>query len=302
MYEDAQEIFDYLPIDTGGESPYIIHLWGAFEALMEKEDPIRSFGILPFHLLFMFTIQYKVYRLSAYKKTEYLETLNRCRLYDNGNRPTLKNNPPIPNDAGVIASYCSVRNLSLLIEGQLFDFLKIIDVDAGIIKKAKELINIRNNYAHANGKIAEDIELLIDEYLSVLKGIQDKFSPISDTVASEWLQEVDGEEELEEFVKARLLKNYICPADFRSGMLAIFSLDEDTPFEEWQAAVSKVLESRSRSGLLWLQHIAMNHPDSGRRFNVIQILGKNGKLDNEFRDSLLANEKDPEVIELLKNV
>ncbi len=211
MYEAAQEIFDYLPSDSGVESRYIKHLWGAFEAVMEKEDHIRSFGILPFHLLFMFAVQYKVYRLSAYNKTEYIKTLNsnKCSLYYGGHKFTLENNPPIQNDSGVIARDCSVRNLSLIKEGYLFNFLKIIDVDTSVIEKAKKLVEMRGKYAHANGRIAEDIEVLIDEYLSVLKGIQDKFAPINDTVASEWLQEVKGEEELEEFVEARLFGNCV---------------------------------------------------------------------------------------------
>ena len=65
MYEDVQEIFSYLPIEAGIDNLYIQHLFGAFQTINEKEEPIRAFSILPFHLLFMFSIQYKVYRISA---------------------------------------------------------------------------------------------------------------------------------------------------------------------------------------------------------------------------------------------
>ncbi len=70
-------------------------------------------------------------------------------------------------------------------------------------------------------------------------------------------------------------------------------------FEGWQAVVSKVLPSGSRQGLLWLQHIASNHPDSGWRFNVIQMLYERGKLDEGLRAALLQGEKYPETIALL---
>lgn len=299
MYENAQEIFDYLPRDPGVKSLYINHLWGAFEAVMEKEDHIRPFGVLPFHLLFMFAVQYKVYRLSIYKKTEYLEILNGCHLYDKGHKLILENNPPIPNDDGVIAGDCSVRNLSLIREGQLFNFLKIIDVDVDVIEKAKELVEIRGNYAHANGKIAEDIEALIDEYLSVLNGIQKKIILINDIVAGEWLQKVGNEEELTEFVEARLFENYICPADFRAGMLLVFGIDEDVPLEEWQAVVARVIASGSQSGLLWLKHLAQNHSDIERRLTVIQMMEKSGKLDADFKAALLQTERDHKIFELL---
>ncbi len=276
MYEDAREINEYLPVDAGIESLYIKHLWDAFEAVMEKEDHVRPFGILPFHLLFMFAVQYKVHRLSAYNKTQYLEILRECRLYDGDHMQMLESNPPIPNEDGVILGNCSAKNLSLIRESQLFNFLKIIDVGESIIMKAKELVEMRGNYAHANGKIEENIEIRIDEYLSVLEGIQVKLVSTNDIVADEWLQDVSEGDNLKEFVNMRLFRSHVCRADFRRGVLTLFNLEEETPLEDWETAVSKALATGSRQSVLWvLQYIAKNHYDKDRRLKVVQMLGEN---------------------------
>ena len=41
MYEDNQEIYDFLPIEAGAENLYIQHLFGAFQAVNEKEEPTK---------------------------------------------------------------------------------------------------------------------------------------------------------------------------------------------------------------------------------------------------------------------
>ena len=57
MYEDAQNIFEYLPIrrDTT-ENDYIDHLWQAFSALDSADATARPFAVMPFHLLFMMSL------------------------------------------------------------------------------------------------------------------------------------------------------------------------------------------------------------------------------------------------------
>src|SRR6185369_6160724 len=121
MYEDAYEILDYLPVDRAGLAEYIDHLWGSFETLVGQDYPIRPFSLFPFHLLSLFAVQYKVFRISAYKKDEYLECLKMCKVGKSDNLKRLQLNIPIldpitrqtPPDV-------SVRNLSLLHEKSLF--------------------------------------------------------------------------------------------------------------------------------------------------------------------------------------
>ena len=65
MYEDAQEIFGYLPIrKTQVEYEYIEHLRNVFLVLDQTENTARPFLIMPFHLLFMMALQYKALRVS----------------------------------------------------------------------------------------------------------------------------------------------------------------------------------------------------------------------------------------------
>ena len=65
MYENAQEIFDYLPINRSKlEADYIDHLWNVFIALDNAENSARPFVMMPFHLLFMLALQYKVLRIA----------------------------------------------------------------------------------------------------------------------------------------------------------------------------------------------------------------------------------------------
>jgi hypothetical protein len=84
MYEDAQEIFEYLPIRRNApEDEYINQLRDTFE-LLEKAGQLwnkdtngfavadehlknaRPFAAMPFHLLFMMVLQYKALRIANY--------------------------------------------------------------------------------------------------------------------------------------------------------------------------------------------------------------------------------------------
>lgn len=219
MYEAALGMLDYLPIEAGAENRYIGHLWGAFEAVIEKEEPVRAFSILPFHLLFMLAVQFKTHRISAWKNHEYLEVLKSCRLYRKEDRKIVTTNAPIVDEHGLIPSGSSVRNLSKIKESHLFHFFRIIGLDENIIKRAFVSIEIRGSYAHANGNIEEEIEARIDEYLGMLRAIQACCLKINDELAYDWLAEFTLEDDLKNFVEERLLGSYLCSADFGSGML-----------------------------------------------------------------------------------
>lgn len=72
MYEAAQEIFDYLPINKSKpEADYIDHLWNAFVAFDNTDNSARPFIMMPFHLLFMLALQFKVLRISRERKSDY---------------------------------------------------------------------------------------------------------------------------------------------------------------------------------------------------------------------------------------
>ncbi len=279
MYENAYEILNYLPIDADTEKLYInSHLFATFQIVNEEEEPVRAFSILPFHLLFMFAVQYKVYRISAYKTEEYLKILESCNLRDKGNKEVLEKNPPIVTNSNInISSTCSVRNLSLIPEKQIFDFLKIIDVDQETIKKAKKLVEIRGTYAHANGQFEKNIEDRIEEYLEILKTIQLHMAEINKNTQN-WIDEIEEGESLEYFFNGRLSQSQFSPYDF--GDIVSTLLESDILSEEqWYQVVDKGLELSYSNTISALRYILINSSDSDKKVAALNVLQKEGDVD-----------------------
>jgi len=212
MLEEANTIFDYLPIEAGSEKLYTQHLWQAFTAIVEKGDPAKSFAIMPFHLLFMLAAQYKVYKLSDSHKTEYLNKISDKIVYRQTNIKVLQDN--IFNSS----SQSSVKNLSLIKEKNLFDFFEIVNLEKDIIEEAQELITNRSKYAHANCNIEEEIEQKINSYLKILNSIQLKFENINNS-SQNWAEELENDcgsedEDINEFFEQRFLQSHFSPRDF----------------------------------------------------------------------------------------
>src|SRR3990167_9862545 len=63
--ERAIEIHDYLPMARStAEHDYILHLWDIFLTLDTFGESGRGFSIMPFHIMFMLALQYKILRIS----------------------------------------------------------------------------------------------------------------------------------------------------------------------------------------------------------------------------------------------
>src|SRR3989338_4878859 len=206
MYENAQEIFEYLPLrrDTP-ENDYIDHLWQAFSTLDGGEAVARPFAVMPFHLLFMMAVQYKILRISKEKRVEYELVFT----IDRGREREAVLNPE------------SVFDIALLNERTIPDLLKLIGLDGGAIKQIKELIDNRNyKLAHAKGGIESEPEMRIEEYLTCLRTIQIHIQPLNDNVANSWITEVSTEDVMPDFIEARLVDSMLCSEDFMTGTLA----------------------------------------------------------------------------------
>lgn len=221
MYDDAYEILDYLPIYRAGLTEYIDHLWGAFESTIEKEYPVRPFSLFPFHLLSMLAIQYKVFRISAYRTQDYLKCLEECNHRIPDEVEILKKNiPVIDQTTGQIPHDISVRNLSFLSERRLFTFLKIIGVDNQVIESGQNLVDIRGKYAHANGNIEENLEEKIDQYLDIHRNIQHHMIVMNDDLATRWTQDLEIEDMSDEYIGFHLATEFLAPKDLQFGKLA----------------------------------------------------------------------------------
>lgn len=220
MYDEAVEIYEYLPIDHADLTEYVQHLWGSFETLISQEYPIRPFSLFPFHLLSMLAIQYKVFRISAYKKDDYLEFLRRCDVRSDDRKLLQINIPFLDPITRQIPPSVSVRNLSLLHEKSLFSFLEIVGVEQEIIVSGKQMVDLRSTYAHANGNIEQNLEEKIDSYLDIHRAIQKKFLPLNDEVAIRWLEEMEAGESGKEYIDMHLASEFLTPSDMNQGKLA----------------------------------------------------------------------------------
>lgn len=277
MYEEAQEIFEYLPIEAGSENLYIQHLSGAFQAVNEKDEPTKAFSVLPFHLLFMLAVQYWVYRISAWNNVEYFKILQNCRTYRKEDRKILISNAPIPDATGVVSSNSSVRNLSKIKEAHLFHFFKILGLNEEIIKQAEVIVNIRGKYAHANGNIEENIEERIDEYLSILREIQKCMAAVNKGVQN-WASEIEeGEFPLDDFFNKRFLQSQFSPRDF-GDIVGTLLEAEQLDFDQWEQIVNKGLELAYDQTIFELKYIvASDNFDDGKKFNADRILRGNNE-------------------------
>lgn len=262
MNENANEIFDYLPISRNQlESDYIDHLWDAFIALDGidvSKSKGRPFLTMPFHLLFMLALQFKCQRIARI-----LPEPANLFFAGVGGRDKDK----------LLNAQRSVFDLALVNERTLPELFRLISLDAQAIQEIKNLIDDRNNnLAHAKGGIEPDPDEKIDLYLYALRTLQPFLRPHNDPISDRWLSEINEEDVLSEFIEARLPDSQLSPADFKSGALILFNLKDESPLEEWETAVSRVLATGSSQGILWLKHIAQNHYDKDRRLKVVQML------------------------------
>jgi len=79
-------------------------------------------------------------------------------------------------------------------------------------------------------------------------------------------------------------------------------LDNDLPYDEWVAVVECGLSRFPKSATKILKIVAQRHVDDGVRFNVIQLLDDAGGLSSADIRRLLLCERDPEILELLREL
>ncbi len=224
MYEDAIKIFDYLPIRASeNEIGYISHLWSCFSKIYnenENEISTKTFSIMPFHILFMLVLQYKVLRIKNQRYEQYKERI--------------KKYPKKEEIGKQLLNTMSVYDLGLMSETSLCGFLNIIGVSETTIQKIKNLINHRNDaVAHAKGGFTFDVDQKISDYLDCLFEIQKCMKILNNEIAESWLAEIEDEEDLEDFKERKLASSYICIEDFNLGHMQLLENNSKVPFSQW---------------------------------------------------------------------
>lgn len=203
----ASEIFNYLPINKTSldQEEYIQHLWASFTHLNSGSEEARGFSVMPFHLLFMLSLQYKVFRISKRMFEKYKMAFMFKHL-DNDHKLC----PPE-----------SVYDLARIKERSLPDLFSIVGTKEDIIARIKQLIDNRNNnLGHAKGGMEVNAEGRIMEYITCLEELQMSFQLVNDDVADDWLKEMGTGQEGIGYIDTHLAGDYLCPADMKAGRLS----------------------------------------------------------------------------------
>ncbi len=161
---------------------------------------------MPFHILFMLALQYKVLRINKIYGKE-------CKLIfcTSGSRYKKE----------LLNPALSVFDLALLSEKHLPEFFQLIGLDEDTIRTIKKFINYRNdNLAHPKGGIEQNPEARITSYIEVLKNIQIFMLSLNNKVAKKWIGEMDPGEAGVEYIDLHLAEEFLCPADMQQGELA----------------------------------------------------------------------------------
>lgn len=137
-----QDIIDYLPINPVDEEDVIgyVHNITNLIAVNYRYEQYQ-FAYFGVHLLYMTYIYSTAWKISQMEPTRYKDAIVFARSYM-GREKDLK-----------IEDADSIFNFSLIPEKDIAKLFKIIDLDNTHIKMVSELIDYRNNMAHASGKI-----------------------------------------------------------------------------------------------------------------------------------------------------
>lgn len=206
--DEAQKILEYLPINNkdSAEAEYIQHLWDAFATLAGLGEEGAGFSIMPFHLLFMLSLQYRAMRIVKIFERECLLVFSTA-----GGRDKAK----LLNPAR------SVFDLGCLNERTLPELLQLLNIDGKTLKKIKSKVDYRNDaLAHPKGGTVPDYEKKIQEYTDLLEEIQPALLRINDEVAKKWQAEMDSDESWNQYKELHLAEEYLCRADMQQGVLA----------------------------------------------------------------------------------
>lgn len=152
MIEDAQRIFDYLPLEykTQAENEYVAFLWDAFSVNYEKEK--YQFAYFAYHMLFMCLVYFQLAKIYLNSPEEIRKLLiftgkaqSAIDNYEKKHKEAIRSNMPVPHfDPFSLAAEQERSIVGLFIS---------IGCERETIKRLKTIVDERNNIAHSNGNI-----------------------------------------------------------------------------------------------------------------------------------------------------
>jgi len=195
------------------EANYIKYLSNSFGKLSNKiddDDMSDGFAIIPFHLLFMMALQYRILRIFKDRPENYRLSI------------TLKNT----KENRAILNPSSPFDFSLFNESEVVNFFRLVDCKDDKLGKIKFLIKERNNLAHASGNIDNNPEKKCEEYLSCLDEIQKLFSKSNQLLADEFLKELEEDWDIKQFFEIRFKSYLINEYDYKEIVRIFLECDK----------------------------------------------------------------------------
>lgn len=207
MIEDAQEIFEYLPISFRNETEqeYVNFLWETF--VTNYEDKKYPFAFLAYHMLFMSLVYFEIWQIKANHVGDFEKAM--VGFNKDMELELMQASTPF--------------TLWQVNESSVFRFLKLIGMNNADIGECTKLVKDRNDIAHSNGNIfyrnQRDIDLKINEILRCVGKIQNHSANVLVSCYEKFLLEssdVDNRENLEDENQIRevlVYGNYLSPKD-----------------------------------------------------------------------------------------
>lgn len=230
--EEAQRIFDYLPVSfkNSTEKEYIDFLWDSF--LTNYNAGKYPFAFLSYHMLFMCFVYFEIWQI----RENCAEDFQKAMIGFSREMETELLNAATP------------FALWRINESTVFRFLKLIGLDNSDIGRFTKIVKDRNDAAHSNGNIfyrnKESLDDKINEMLSCVEKIQQKSKPIIEKAFRMFLVEsqnpdereyLDDESQIQEIL---VHGNYLSYEDIKVTMqYDISTLSGEKGFENIQSLV-----------------------------------------------------------------
>lgn len=149
-----------------------------------------------------------------------------------------------------------------------------------------------------NVLLSDSFQYELEPYIKgIIGGISLEIKTIRVPLPPLEIQTGDG---IGQFLETRFLDSCFSPRDF-GDIIGNLLEAEQLGFDQWEQVVNKGLELSYDQVVVALRSIAVNDLDDGKRFNAIRVLQENGEIDEEFKKSIINNEKGTEILEILKN-
>ena len=201
--DNTQEIFEYLPLTykNPSDAEYFNFLVYSVEQNLVAEN--YHFAFLALHMIFMGIIYHYIYALYRADPTKFDNIL--IGFHDH------------MESRGKVSDFSDLswHNFSVINEASIVQFFRSVGLEKGDIKEIKNLINRRNDGAHANGSFVaseeefQEISLL---YLNSLKNIHKSSLSKYKKLHRKFLRNIErfslDDDEKEEYFRTDFVREY----------------------------------------------------------------------------------------------